>query len=104
MKKKVLRILKWIGAFFALFVAGILEAEIYNQLMMNGLGSESYQSGWHFVSVFAVLLPITILSGIIASFGNMEKIKSSPLRLFTMWSQGFMFFFWFQYIVNILVF
>ena len=104
MKKKVLRILKWIGAFFALFVAGILEAEIYNQLMMNGLGSESYQSGWHFVSVFMVLLPITILSGIIASFGNMEKIKSSPLRLFTMCSQGFMFFFWFQYIVNILVF
>ena len=102
MKEILLRGLMWIGSFFALLIAGLVEAEIYNQL--QEATSESYQSGWHFVSVFMVLIPIAILSGIIASFGNIERIKSSPLRLFTMWSQGFMFFFWFQYIVNIIIF
>ena len=43
MKTKVIRILKWIGAFLALFVAGIVEAEIYNQIALRS--SESYQSG-----------------------------------------------------------
>ncbi|MDC0185825.1 hypothetical protein OAK03_03235 [Gammaproteobacteria bacterium] len=102
MKTKVIRILKWVGAFLALFITGIVEAEIYNQIALRS--SESYQSGWHFVSVFAVLVPISVLSGVIALFGNMKRFTSSPLRLFTIWSQGFMFFFWFNFIAMILVF
>ena len=102
MNTKVIRILKWVGAFLALFIAGIVEAEIYNLIALRS--SESYHSGWHFVSVFAVLVPISVLSGVIALFGNMKRFTSSPLRLFTIWSQGFMFFFWFNFIAMILVF
>ena len=101
-KKILIRTLKWIGAFVALFFGGLIEAEIYNQFMIANSGS-SYQSGWHFVSVFAVIIPISVLSGIIALFGNMKRFISSPLKIWTVSSQSMMFFFWFQYIFNIII-
>ena len=102
MKKFLLRSLKWIGAFFALLGAGFVWAEIYNQFQLaKNFGS--YQSGWHFVAVFTVIVPISVLSGIIALFGNMKRFTSSPLRIWTVSSQGMMFFLWFLFIVMVLV-
>ena len=104
MKIFLLRTLMWIGAVGFLIIAGLAEAEIYNQIMLSGLGSESYQSGWHFVSVFMAMIPILILSSILAAFGNMERVKSSPLKLFTITSQCFMFFLWLIYITTAIVY
>ena len=44
-------------------VMGMIYAEIYNQIQLN-YGPESYQSGWHFVSVFMGTPFIYIAGGI----------------------------------------
>ena len=104
LKEVLLRSLKWIGVIAVLPVAGCVEAEIYNYVQEAGLGSDSYQSGWQFVQVVYLMIPVLIASSVVALFGNMKRIKWTPLRLFLISSQAFMGFYWFMTILQVTIF
>ena len=80
--KTLIRLSKWIVAFISIPLLGFIYAEIYDQVSLN-LGSESYQSGWHIVTLLMLTTLIYVVSGITALAGHsFENIKMTGLELF----------------------
>ena len=80
----------WTAVILMVPVMGMIYAEIYNQIQLN-YGPESYQSGWHFVSVFMVTPFIYFAGGIyglIVYF--IKKDGKKGLKWFAIGSQIFM--------------
>ena len=80
--KTLIRLFKWILVFISIPLLGFIYAEIYNQVALN-FGTESYQSGWHFVAVFMLTPFIYVVSGVTVLAGYFFKnIKMNGLELF----------------------
>ena len=83
------RILKWLTAFILLLVTGVLGSQVWRAI------AEAQEPGYDAAGfeIFGVVYAMAIIipvSSLLALFGNMKAIKSSPLRIWTLSSQVFM--------------
>ena len=83
------RILKWVAAFILLLVTGILGSQVWRAIAEAQ--EPGYDAGgWEVFGVVYAMAIIIPVSSLLALFGNMKAIKSSPLRIWTLSSQVLM--------------
>ena len=83
------RILKWVAAFILLLVTGILGSQVWRAIAEAQ--EPGYDAGgWEVFGVVYAMAIIIPVSSLLALFGNIKAIKSSPLRIWTLSSQVLM--------------
>ena len=83
------RILKWVAAFILLLVTGVLGSQVWRAIAEAQ--EPGYDAGgWEVTGVIFAMYFIIPVSSFLALFGNIKRIKSSPLRIWTVSSQVLM--------------
>ena len=92
-KKLLERIAMWGTVFFLLMLTGCIESQVWRGFAEAE--REGYDAGgWEIFNVIIAMYFIVPVSGSLALLGNIPQIKWTPLQIFLISSQVFMFIYW----------
>ena len=92
-KKLLERIAMWGTVFFLLMLMGCIELQVWRGFAEAE--REGYDAGgWEIFNVIIAMYFIIPVSGSLALLGNIPQIKWTPLQIFLISSQVFMFIYW----------
>ncbi len=83
----------WGTAFFLLMLTGCVESQVWRGFAEAE--TEGYDAGgWEIFNVIIAMYFIVPVSGSLAVLGNIPQIRWTPLQIFLISSQVFMFIYW----------